>query len=750
MNENMEADKFAKELDSLLAGKKGGEALDAELAKDMEFAEKLVCSDKSGESQVRRSLKEKLLKAAAPEPKGWLSMPVFSPRLAAICAGLILAVISPVAMEMFFSWKDAPRYSGDSQFKTGWGFSPGRGFGDGSSPYEAGTSGMAPGGLAGSDGPVITPLTGNDSSALAMAGSNASIGSAQWSSPAASAVRGAGYAGVGQRSNGGRLFAKASASASPASPAHGTASTAVVSEDNKRQSQQYYLSGIIYYDKGDIEKARNEWAHALQIDPSNPDAKSGLERIKNIHGIQPPPDDREGYRYLEENEFLKAKDAPLSTFSIDVDVASYANVRRFLNNSQVPPPDAVRLEEFINYFHYSYPEPDGEHPFSITADQAACPWKPEHKLVRVAIKGKSIPKAELPPSNLVFLIDSSGSMQDENKLGLVQKSLRLLVNELRPQDRVAIVTYAGSAGLILDSTSGERKADIIAAIDRLEAGGSTAGAQGIQLAYQVALKNFLKKGNNRVILATDGDFNVGVSDDGSLVRLIETEREKGVFLSVLGVGAGNYQDAKMQQLADKGNGNYAYLDDIAEAQKVLVSQMAGTLYAVAKDMKIQVEFNPAKVQAYRLIGYEKRALKAEDFNNDKKDAGELGSGHTVTALYELIPPGVKADLPDVDALKYQKTAPAETAQDKELLTVKVRYKDPDGTQSKLLTRPLIEESRAWAEAAPDFKFAAAAAGFGMLLRGLCGRSHLCQGRRTGPVRSGQGPGRLPGRVPPPR
>ncbi|MBI5241887.1 MAG: VWA domain-containing protein [Elusimicrobia bacterium] len=431
----------------------------------------------------------------------------------------------------------------------------------------------------------------------------------------------------------------------------------------------------------------------------------------------PPPADREGYRYLAENEFLKAKDAPLSTFSIDVDVASYANVRRMLNASRVPPADAVRIEEFINYFHYSYPEPDGDHPFSITADQAACPWKPEHKLVRVAIKGKSIPKAELPPSNLVFLIDSSGSMQDENKLGLVQKSLRLLVNELRPQDRVAIVTYAGSAGLILDSTSGERKPDIISAIDRLEAGGSTAGAQGIQLAYQVALKNFLKKGNNRVILATDGDFNVGVTSDGELVRLIETEREKGIFLTVLGVGAGNYQDAKMQQLADKGNGNYAYLDDIAEAQKVLVSQLAGTLYAVAKDMKLQVEFNPARVQAYRLIGYEKRALKAEDFNNDKKDAGELGSGHTVTALYELIPVGIKTDLPDVDELKYQRAAPAEAAQSPELLTVKVRYKDPDGTKSKLLTRPLAGDAQPWAQASSDFKFAAAAAGFGMLLRG---------------------------------
>ncbi|HAH07345.1 MAG TPA: hypothetical protein DCM05_12630 [Elusimicrobia bacterium] len=466
------------------------------------------------------------------------------------------------------------------------------------------------------------------------------------------------------------------------------------------------LGGSLSYlkEKMEFEKALDlKWKKAGSVQPSELPS--------------PPPADREGYSHMQENEFQKASDQPLSTFSIDVDAASYANSRRFLNAGRLPPPDAVRIEEFVNYFGYDYPEPQGEHPFSIITDAASCPWNPEHQLVRIAIKGKTIPKAELPPSNFVFLIDSSGSMQDENKLPLVQKALRLLVQELRPKDRVAIVTYAGSAGLVLDSTSGGEKADILAAIDRLQAGGSTAGAQGIQLAYQVAAANLLKKGNNRVILATDGDFNVGVTSDGELVRLIEKEREKGVFLTVLGVGEGNYQDAKMQQLADKGNGNYAYLDDILEAQKVLVSQLAGTLYAVAKDMKIQVEFNPARVQAYRLIGYEKRALKAQDFNDDKKDAGELGAGHTVTALYELVPPGLHEGLPDVDELKYQKTALSPAAADRELLTVKVRYKDPDGTKSKLLARPLADGHRPWADAPQDLRFAAAAAGFGMLLRG---------------------------------
>jgi len=434
---------------------------------------------------------------------------------------------------------------------------------------------------------------------------------------------------------------------------------------------------------------------------------------------QPLPADREGYAFVQENPFQKVADHPLSTFSIDVDAASYSNARRFLNGGSMPPEDAVRIEEFINYFKYSYPEPQGEHPFSITTEVAACPWNGTHKLVRVGLKAKSIAKENLPPNNLVFLIDSSGSMAGADRLGLVQAGLRLLVEQLRKEDRISIVTYAGSAGLVLPSTSGARKADILAALDRLSAGGSTAGGAGIQLAYKVAAENFIKKGNNRVILATDGDFNVGVTSDGELTRLIEEKRENGVFLTVLGVGTGNYQDAKMEQLADKGNGNYAYLDDIMEAQKVLVKEMGGTLLTLAKDVKLQVEFNPARVSSYKLIGYENRVLAAQDFNDDKKDAGELGAGHTVTALYEVVPVGAKDDaLPTVDPLKYQApAAPAPGASDsKELLTVKFRYKKPNETKSLLLSRPLADEDRAWEQASPDFKFAASAAGFGMMLR----------------------------------
>jgi Ca-activated chloride channel family protein len=435
---------------------------------------------------------------------------------------------------------------------------------------------------------------------------------------------------------------------------------------------------------------------------------------------QPAPIDREGYSFNEENPFQKTSDHPLSTFSIDVDAASYSNVRRILNESRMPPADAVRIEEFINYFHYEYPEPQGEHPFSITTELAACPWNASHKLVRVGIKGKSIAKENLPPNNLVFLIDSSGSMMSNDKMPLLKKGLRLLVEQLRKEDRISIVTYAGSAGLVLPPTSGAKKEVILEALEKLEAGGSTAGGAGIQLAYKVAADSFLKKGNNRVILATDGDFNVGVTSDGELTRMIEEKREHGVFLTVLGFGTGNVQDSKMEQLADKGNGNYAYIDDIMEAQKVLVKEMGATLLTIAKDVKIQVEFNPARVQAYKLIGYENRMLAAEDFNNDKKDAGELGAGSTVTALYEVVPMGVADDsLPSVDPLKYQKpaaTAP-EASGSNELLTVKFRYKKPTENESRLIVRPLADENRDWSQASPDFKFAASAAGFGMMLRG---------------------------------
>ncbi|UPT72435.1 MAG: von Willebrand factor type A domain-containing protein [Elusimicrobiota bacterium] len=433
------------------------------------------------------------------------------------------------------------------------------------------------------------------------------------------------------------------------------------------------------------------------------------------HDLRQQPElDREGYSYILENPFQRVSEHPLSTFSIDVDGASYSNTRRILGENRLPPPDAIRIEEFINYFEYSYPEPEGEHPFSITTEVAACPWNAQHKLVRVGLKGKSMPVQKLPPNNLVFLIDTSGSMYGE--LPLVKKGLLLLVENLRREDTVAIVAYAGSAGLVLPPTRGDRKADIRDAIERLQSGGSTAGGAGIQLAYEEARKNFLKNGNNRVILATDGDFNVGVSSDGELTRMVEEKRKTGVFLSVLGFGRGNYQDAKMEQLANKGNGNYNYIDGIMEAEKVLVKQMGATLLTIAKDVKLQVEFNPAKAKSYRLIGYEDRLLAAEDFNDDKKDAGELGAGHTVTAIYEVVPPGAPDQAgPVVDPLKYQ-AEPAPVAGGDELLTVKFRYKKPKEDESRLLARALKDEDRAWSEASGDFKFAASAAGFGMLLR----------------------------------
>ena len=433
----------------------------------------------------------------------------------------------------------------------------------------------------------------------------------------------------------------------------------------------------------------------------------------------------EEYGRITENEFHEAVNNPLSTFSIDVDTASYSNVRRFINQGQLPPADAVRIEELINYFKYTYPEPDGDEPFSISAESAACPWEPDHKLVHIGLQGRRIPLANAPANNLVFLIDTSGSMDSPDKLPLLKSAFKLLTDQLREQDRVAIVVYAGSAGLVLPSTAGRDKKAILSAIDKLEAGGSTAGGAGIRLAYEVAKGSFNPSANNRVILATDGDFNVGVSSDGDLLRLIETERRSGVFLTVLGFGTGNLKDSKMELLADKGNGNYAYVDTIHEARKVFVSELGGTLNTIAKDVKVQVEFNPAKVQAYRLIGYENRLMRAEEFNDDKKDAGELGAGHSVTALYEIIPVGVRADLPAVDPLKYQsrKVRPEGFKSD-ELLTVKLRYKAPKGDTSDLLARSVFDEDRDVASASENARFAASVAEFGMLLRDskLKGRS----------------------------
>ena len=432
------------------------------------------------------------------------------------------------------------------------------------------------------------------------------------------------------------------------------------------------------------------------------------------------------YDKVEENPFLPAATNPLSTFSIDVDTASYSNVRRFINSGSLPPKDAVRVEEMINYFTYDYKEPEGDKPFSIDLDATACPWEPTHRLLRIGLKGREVANEKRPASNLVFLLDVSGSMMPAERLPLVKQAMRLLVDKLSENDRVAIVIYAGGSGLALKSTPGSEKEKILRALEELQASGSTNGAEGIELAYKVAADNFIKGGVNRVILATDGDFNIGVTNQGDLIRLIEAKAKTGVFLSVLGVGDDNLKDSTMQKLADKGNGNYAYLDSVEEARKVLVQQINGTLMTIAKDVKIQVEFNPARVASYRLIGYEKRLLRKEDFNDDKVDAGEIGAGHTVTALYEVVPASAgatdpAASVPPVDPLKYQSpSAPATAKNDSnaspEMVTVKLRHKKPDGDVSELTERSFTDNGSKFENAAPDLKFAAAVAEFGMLLR----------------------------------
>jgi Ca-activated chloride channel family protein len=430
--------------------------------------------------------------------------------------------------------------------------------------------------------------------------------------------------------------------------------------------------------------------------------------------VRREPWNTESYDLIEDNAFRAVRTNPLSTFSIDVDRAAYSNVRRFLEGGQMPPRDAVRIEEMINYFHYTNAQPRGREPFAVTTELMAAPWQPRHGLLRISLQARSIDTRELPPSNLVFLLDVSGSMTSPDKLPLLKQAMRLLVDELRPQDRVAIVVYAGSSGLVLASTPGTHKARITRALDALEAGGSTAGGAGIRLAYDVARENHIEGGNNRVVLATDGDFNVGVSSDAEMVRLIEEKRRHGTFLTVLGFGTGNLKDSKMEKLADHGNGNYAYIDDLREARKVLVTEMGGTLHTIAKDVKLQVEFNPAHVRAYRLIGYENRVLAAEDFDDDRKDAGELGAGHTVTALYEIVPVGVEGtvDVREASALRYQ-APPVRATSGRELAFVKLRYKEPDGATSRLLDRPVRAGNGA---ASSDMRFAASVAAFGMLLR----------------------------------
>ncbi|HWT01957.1 MAG TPA: VWA domain-containing protein [Pyrinomonadaceae bacterium] len=438
-------------------------------------------------------------------------------------------------------------------------------------------------------------------------------------------------------------------------------------------------------------------------------------------GTPVPADEEAGnteqYEHIDENPFLEVARAPLSTFSIDVDTASYSNTRRFLKEGQLPPKDAVRIEELINYFAYDYPQPVGEAPFSVTAEISEAPWNPRHRLVHIGLQGKRIPMENMPPANLVFLLDVSGSMNEPRKLPLVKTAMKTLAEQLTSRDRVAMVVYAGSSGLVLPSTPGDRRGEILSAIDRLEAGGSTNGGEGIELAYRIARENFIKGGVNRVILATDGDFNVGVTSQGDLVRLIEEKRQGGVFLSVLGFGTGNIKDSTMETLADKGNGNYAYIDSLNEARKVLGEQIGGTLYTIAKDVKIQVEFNPKQAAAYRLIGYENRLLRDRDFNDDTKDAGEIGAGHTVTALYEVVPYGQKFENPGVDPLKYQEPAnPSGMANSNELMTVKLRYKEPSQDQSKLVSVSLADSKGKLMAASENFKFASAVAAFGMLLR----------------------------------
>ena len=426
------------------------------------------------------------------------------------------------------------------------------------------------------------------------------------------------------------------------------------------------------------------------------------------------------YAHLKENTFFEARKTPLSTFALDVDNASYSNVRRFLNEGQLPPRDAVRVEEMLNYFRYDYTAPaaTSPDPVRISTELAVCPWNSGHQLARIGVQARRVETAQLPPANLVFLVDVSGSMSEPDKLPLVQAGLKLLVKQLRPQDHVALVAYAGAAGLVLPPTPGSQPEVILNAIDRLQAGGSTAGGAGLRLAYATARQSFKKEGNNRVILATDGDFNVGENSDAAMEQLIVDQRESGVFLTVLGCGRGNLRDSRMETLADKGNGNYAYLDNLDEAGRVLVAQFGGTLFTVAQDVKLQIEFNPARVASYRLVGYENRLLEAEDFNNDRKDAGELGAGHTVTALYEIVPVG--SNQPLIAELKYQPARPTTASMQpfltNDVLTVKLRYKEPQGRTSKLLAQPLVGAATPIANASADLRFAAAVAQFGMLLR----------------------------------
>lgn len=473
--------------------------------------------------------------------------------------------------------------------------------------------------------------------------------------------------------------------------------------------------------QAEMEQRQEKRAHVPSADagslaPSAPSVMRGkaARETSAIQAQRPPSWNRESYNASGENGFVNSGRDPLSTFSIDVDTASYANVRRFVKSGSLPPVGAVRIEELINYFRYDYPVPEGRDPFTLSAEVGPSPFHQGYQLARIGLTAKDLDTRELPPSNLVFLIDVSGSMQDSNKLPLLQQALPLLVRQLGARDRVAMVVYAGSNQVVLPPTPGNRQDAILAAIERLRAGGSTHASGGIRTAYQLARQSFIHGGNNRVILASDGDFNVGVTSRDELQRLIEEERRGGVYLTVLGFGIGNYHDDTMELLADRGNGNYAYIDSLLEAKKVLVKEMNGTLHALANDVKIQVEFNPARVGAYRLIGYENRALADEDFRDDRKDAGEIGVGHRVTALYELIPAG-HPSIPQLDPLKYQTVRPVQPRASAELMMVKLRYKPKGEQRSRSLSLPVVEVPGQRQSA--DFRFAAAVAGYGMLLAG---------------------------------
>ena len=655
MSEQELADKFSEELDLML----DSGAIDdpqSEFAQDLAFAKELADADLSSESSVRGSLAAEL--ESGPK-KSW-----FSPTTLKFAGAFCVMVLCIPIFEYIASDPGDYEYSLQEGFDRKGAF-----FAEPQSLYEAGVEGISPGGLVGSSDDIITPLNSRDTTSLAG-------GSHRDPTVSTSDLR---ELAKGRLS---KTMAKMSVKKPGFRGAGANAGSYAVATGLSQTTSMPAETGV------------SNGAPGWTVDDGQ---------------------DREGYNTVTENPFRLAKDSPLSTFSIDVDAASYSNLRRILNEGRMPPAGAVRIEEMINYFDYEYPQPTSKHPFSITTELAACPWNEKHKLVHMGLQGKTVAKKNLPPSNLVFLIDTSGSMGDD--IELVKKSLALLVKELREEDRIAIVAYAGSAGLVLPATSGIYKDKILSAIAGLGWGGSTAGGAGIKLAYDIAINNYRENGNNRVILATDGDFNVGLSSDSELVTMIEKKRASGIFLTVLGFGSGNYQDAKMEQLADKGNGNYSYIDTLKEANKVLVKEMGGTLLTIAKDVKIQVEFNPARVQAYRLVGYENRMLRAQDFNDDKKDAGELGAGHSVTALYEIVPAGTDSDsVPEEsDSLKYQKPART-TTKSKELLTVKFRYKKPNKNKSRLLTRPLLDADIPFASGTENLRFSAAVAEFAMLLR----------------------------------